>query len=865
MDKTTIESLFIIQKTPSKPSDTILAKPHQWKTSTNPNLNVTESENIRANHLGFAKFLFQQYSQQLGLNSNHYPAESAFNFYINDRITECLGETVNIEAAKENFYTELFQHINLPRNYSFVPIIREINQTIKRYTQQQFSITYTDKSKGKIQTPAATLKGIQLPSWKKHRVESPTTLSYHYTLESTINISLADTKQQKEDLLGPYRAYFEEFKSQSPTSSRIRSPPPQPDFGIATLWELSEKEEEEELEDQEFTYQNPITENPEVETPNFQAQQSLNLENLEIKIPNHQRQNNPNSELSNQQNLPPVIVIDQLPINPVAEPIQQPFQLPLQQPVQQQPLQQPPQQPNLDPIAYASIAKLDNFTGKEDDVQVWLNDIEKAITANRWNDAQALQAISYFLKDTTDAWYQSLAVKPQNFNDFKMEFVRYFSNNNSINKLANFFTTIKQGDTEAVTTYLGCFHRNLHQIQAIQADYFTVSQILNQFIRGLHSNLLQQVCLMHPVNLPTAVTHARDFEAAELEANHTQAVNLVMNRSSELNSKLKQFIYHGSWKHVPATTVVNKTIFELIAILIATNNWKINTEILIATMMTSENPRPRIAQNWRLAMVVHQLVPSSSHQSLGPHSRNLGTGTTQNPTSQHYLSLLVTSEDTSTNNQEFTQKQQTLTSNILPATVTNDESLTTIFLFEIKEPSSTPLFSGATLNEKPITTMYTDAKVDDCQVDRAASARIITADGVIKTPIGEIDNFLFKVNSIVTPIKVLVMEATQYQALVEKQGKEPTCETTIDTRTNDKDHYELPPVLLWDDNPKGKQREKLTWETNNLTWTNNEQKKASSWKWNEDKRKGKEKKERTPPTIDSYNSYTYHTPQQSNY
>ncbi|KAG9305972.1 hypothetical protein G9A89_016625 [Geosiphon pyriformis] len=266
-DKTTIESLFIIQKTPSKPSDTTLAKPYQWK------------------------------------------------------ITECLGGTVNIETARENFYTELFQHTNLPRNYSFAPIIREINQTIEKYIQQQFPITYVDKGKGRIQTPTAIPKGIQLPSWKKHRVESPTAPSYHYT------------------------------------PGRIRSLPPQPDFGITTPWELSE----EELEDQKFTYQNPITENLE--------------------------QNNPNPELSNQQNLSPVIIIDQLPINLVAKLIQQLFQLPPQQPVQQQPLQQPPQQSNLDPMAYTPITKLDNFTGEEDDVQVWLNNVEKAITANGWNDA----------------------------------------------------------------------------------------------------------------------------------------------------------------------------------------------------------------------------------------------------------------------------------------------------------------------------------------------------------------------------------------------------------------------------------------------------------------------------------------------
>ncbi|KAG9287480.1 hypothetical protein G9A89_023852 [Geosiphon pyriformis] len=245
-----------------------------------------------------------------------------------------------------------------------------------------------------------------------------------------------------------------------------------------------------------FTYQNLILENLEVETPNIKTQQT---------------QNNPNPKAINQQNLSPIIIINQPLIQPIQPPLQQ-FQQPLQQPQQQlQPSQQ--QQLNLDPIVYTLIVKLEKFTGKENNAQIWLNNVEKAITANKWNDARALQ----------------------------LAFLQYFSNNNSINWLANTFTTIKQGENEAVTTYLGHFHKNLRQIQAIQADYFTAPQILNQFIKGLYSSILQCVCFMHSANLQAAVTNARNFEAAELEANHAQAVNLVMNRSSELDSKLKQF------------------------------------------------------------------------------------------------------------------------------------------------------------------------------------------------------------------------------------------------------------------------------------------------------------------------------------
>ncbi|KAG9302307.1 hypothetical protein G9A89_008798 [Geosiphon pyriformis] len=165
----------------------------------------------------------------------------------------------------------------------------------------------------------------------KTKVESPTNLSYHYTPGSAINILSTD-------------------------------------FGTATLWELSEEKEKKESEDQEFTYQNPITENLEVETPNLQTQQNLNLENPEIKTPNIQplpNQNNQNSNLINQPNLPPVIVINPLPVEPIGQPPQQPHQQ-IQQPLV--PLQQSPQ-PNLDPMAYAPIAKLKKFTGEKNNPQ----------------------------------------------------------------------------------------------------------------------------------------------------------------------------------------------------------------------------------------------------------------------------------------------------------------------------------------------------------------------------------------------------------------------------------------------------------------------------------------------------------------
>ncbi|KAG9289290.1 hypothetical protein G9A89_007851 [Geosiphon pyriformis] len=200
---------------------------------------------------------------------------------------------------------------------------------------------------------------------------------------------------------------------------------------------------------------------------------------------------------------------------------------------------------------------------------------------------------------------------------------------------------------------------------------------------------------------------------------------------------------------------------------------------------TDPNTNPK-TKNDSTELEIGDSSPSTNPQFF----TNSGTGQPQNPNSQNYLSLLVTPEDASTNNPAFTQKQL-LTSNISSATITKDKSLSAIFPFEFEETAAMPLFSGATLEAKPITAMYTDAKVKGKsiklildsgsassiitrqlmdqlghRVDQAASARIITANGATKTPISKIDNFPFEVNGIVTSIKVLVMEATQYQALV---------------------------------------------------------------------------------------------------
>ncbi|KAG9289623.1 hypothetical protein G9A89_014358 [Geosiphon pyriformis] len=147
----------------------------------------------------------------------------------------------------------------------------------------------------------------------------------------------------------------------------------------------------------------------------------------------------------------------------------------------------------------------------------------------------------------------------------------------------------------------------------------------------------------------------------------------------------------------------------------ATNNLSGISNLNTATKLSTDNIRESQTKGYPKLEIVDGCSPTDP-QFFQPTIRiqlwNLGTGYTQNPNSQHYLSLLVTPEDTVLDTPKSKQ-QQALTNNILPAIITENILLDTIFLFELKELLTMLLFNRAALEEKPITAMYTDAKVDN--------------------------------------------------------------------------------------------------------------------------------------------------------
>ncbi|KAG9295914.1 hypothetical protein G9A89_006653 [Geosiphon pyriformis] len=127
-----------------------------------------------------------------------------------------------------------------------------------------------------------------------------------------------------------------------------------------------------------------------------------------------------------------------------------------------------------------------------------------------------------------------------------------------------------------------------------------------------------------------------------------------------------------------------------------------------------------------------------------------------------------------------TAQQQNLSHNhttIPLARIAENANLSNIFSFEFEANESPFLLSSAVANkQKAITAIYTEAEAEGKpirlildikkNVDRPAQTVIVTANSMKKTPVEEIDNFPFTLDGITIPVKVLIIDAPQYQALV---------------------------------------------------------------------------------------------------
>ncbi|KAG9294192.1 hypothetical protein G9A89_021551 [Geosiphon pyriformis] len=343
---------------------------------------------------------------------------------------------------------------------------------------------------------------------------------------------------------------------------------------------------------------------------------------------------------------------------------------------------------------------------------------------------------------------------------------------------------------------------------------------------------------MHPVNLQAAIMNARDFETTELEANHVHAVNLgngnhSQNQSHPVSSLTNQHFISTKLPTYNAANISNPNNTAII-LTFSLSAFSINLSTAVPTYLSAATK----INTTKLEIV--NSSPSTDPQFCKPVIRILTTEFRHQVWPKPECTTLFKSSG-------YPRKP----------TVTNDKSLVAIFPFKLEETIPVPLFSGAALDTKSITAMYTDTKVDGHAIKLILDSR--SADnGATKTPISEIDDFPSEVNGIITLIKVLVIEAIQYQALIgnnwlvkanvvldwntqklqlsqngqhtqvptkcghfkiltpttpfielEEEEKKPIWEAYQVSWANE-DHNELPPILLWDEPEKRKQKEELT-------------------------------------------------------
>ncbi|KAG9298206.1 hypothetical protein G9A89_002694 [Geosiphon pyriformis] len=322
---------------------------------------------------------------------------------------------------------------------------------------------------------------------------------------------------------------------------------------------------------------------------------------------------------------------------------------------------------------------------------------------------------------------------------------------------------------EAVITYLRRFNQIFRQILAIKRDYYTTAQVLNQFIKGLRNSILRSIRLYHLTNLQDAVTLTCDFESAEQEPelqepiNHHNGekittTNTYSNRTVSNSNNLKELIPttkedHGpkSKKPIPATKISTKHNILISHISKSTAPIHTTSSVYSTTTPKLLSTTTNDTSNLPLSNFLLQWRNSNNNQtqtSSGP-SRPIPHGSLPISVSQKTRVLI---------NLYLWKKEI----NIPPVTITEDTTLATIFLFDIDNLNTHSLFSEAVINQnKPIMALYTNVRVRGINIklilDNRSASSIITKQFIDHTA---------TINGIQIPTKVLIMEATQYQALV---------------------------------------------------------------------------------------------------
>ncbi|KAG9289373.1 hypothetical protein G9A89_007934 [Geosiphon pyriformis] len=320
---------------------------------------------------------------------------------------------------------------------------------------------------------------------------------------------------------------------------------------------------------------------------------------------------------------------------------------------------------------------------------------------------------------------------------------------------------------------------------------------ISEFTAGLKNKLIKKVHPHASADLATAIRYAKNYEMAMEEVNHTKLVNLAIGETSsaaeekidQLTKKVESYFTNQQQQHDATKTTLDHHP---------------TTNLKIVTIVEFEDTKNKIARNYKetnktgtppiqqYQVLARKLV---QHNQFTPQNQFQNNNNRINPNNQ----LVLRNSGQQRPNHYHTQPNEVAAprsnpsnNTIPPAQIAQNANLLDIFPFEFKANESPFLLSNAAANEqKAITAMYTKATVErkpirlilDSEsaesiityqlmqqlqktVNRPAQTVIVTANGMKKTPVREIDNFPFTIDGITIPVKVLVIDALQYQALV---------------------------------------------------------------------------------------------------
>ncbi|KAG9297934.1 hypothetical protein G9A89_018762 [Geosiphon pyriformis] len=371
---------------------------------------------------------------------------------------------------------------------------------------------------------------------------------------------------------------------------------------------------------------------------------------------------------------------------------------------------------NKEEMATTYIAKIPKFTGEDNDTspQEWLVKVQKTGDAN----------------------------EPfENWQAFKDAFLQQFIDNNT-----------------SIT-----FHNHFHNIKQE-----TSKTILDQFIAELKDKLIKKVCLHAPTDLVTVIRHAKNYEIAMEEANHTKLTNsqrklkatLQTNNNSNNNHKdinphkdtIKTILDHHPTTNLKIVIIVEfqNTGNEIVGNCKETSKTEvINITFHHNNFITNLHHQYITHQDHKIKTItINQLYNQCNNNisnlyqfsNIKHHPPNNIKITTIEPTqiTSWFSEILASKDPTTTTLNPVILQCEVAAPKLNPsnytiplAQIVQNANLLDIFLFEFEANESPFLLSNTAVNEqKAIMVMYTKATVEGKPIqlilDSGSTGSIIT-------------------------------------------------------------------------------------------------------------------------------------------